>query len=199
MKTDLLIATGNKGKYNEFIQYLGNSQFNLISLENYNIVEPEENGDSYTENALIKAKYYCKKTNLISLSDDSGLSIDQLNGEPGIYSARWAGENKDFNTAIEVIKKKLLENNIDLDNVTGSFHCSLILYRPDNSYEEFYGKVDGKITFPSRGDNGFGYDPIFIPNGYKNTFSEMDKQTKLLLSHRYQAIIKLKNHINHLL
>jgi XTP/dITP diphosphohydrolase len=194
----LLIATGNKGKLKEFKQSFDRNNINieLLSLAAFDVEEPEENGQDFIDNALIKAQYYSKKTNLIALADDSGLVIDQLDGRPGIYSARWAGVNKDFNLAIEKVRQEIINKNLDQKNITASFHCVLCLFFPDhlilNKVKKifFSGKLEGRISFPSRGKNGFGYDPIFIPNGYNVTLAEMLDKEKEAISHRNIALKK---------
>ena len=196
----LLIATGNKGKLAEFEQYFAkqNRAIEITSLAGFNLIEPEENGSTFAENALIKATYYSNKTNLIALADDSGLSIDQLDGDPGIYSARWAGQGKNFKIAMARVKQELKYKNITLDQVTASFHCVLCLYYPNHIVTDitkqklfFSGQIKGKISFPPRGDNGFGYDPIFIPNGHDITLAQMANEEKEAISHRTIAIKKL--------
>ena len=191
----LLIATGNKGKFKEFCEYLNSDELTCISTNGYSIVEPVENGVTFEENALIKAKYYYEHTNLPSLADDSGLIVDQLDGEPGIFSARWAGEDKNFSMAINKIKKKLEEKKIDLNKVTGSFYCSLCLYGPAGVVFEASAKTRGKLVFPARGNNGFGYDPIFIAEGNKLTFAEMTDIDKKRFSHRARALVKIKEYL----
>ena len=191
----LLIATGNSGKVVEFQNYFYNTPIKCISLKGFNLPEPEENGNSFEDNALIKSSYYSKNTALTALSDDSGLSIDQLDGNPGILSARWAGKNKDFSIAIKKVESQLRNRNISLQNITGYFYCALSLFSPNGENIFFTGKVPGKIVFPPRGNKGFGYDPIFIPNGHNVTFGEMDSTKKNQLSHRTIALEKLKKYI----
>ena len=193
---ELLIATGNKGKLKEFQNFFKDYSFNCISTEKFNLTEPEENGSTFEENAKIKSLYYFSKTNLPSLADDSGLAIDQLDGEPGIFSARWAGEDKDFSLAIEKIRQKLLNKKIDLNNVTGKFICSLCLSFDQETNHIFTGEIKGKITFPAQGNNGFGYDPIFIPLDSNKTFAQMLPQEKEKYSHRSLALEKLKTFLN---
>ncbi len=187
----LLIASGNSGKIEEFKNLLKNIPVNIISLSGLNIKEPEENGLSFAENAEIKARYYYENINIPSLADDSGLAIDQLDGEPGIYSARWAGKDKNFTNAINKIEKKLIKNNINLDQVTGSFYCALALMISEDIIIHSLGKVSGKIIFPGKGGNGFGYDPIFIPYGQTKTFAELTKFEKENISHRKLALKNL--------
>lgn len=185
---ELLIASGNKGKFLEFSRLLKDLPITLKSISDSNIKEPVENGADFFENAEIKARYYYRHYNIASLADDSGIMIDQLNGEPGIYSARWAGANKDFSVAINKIKEKLLAKKIDLNNVTGSFFCALALIVSEDEIIYASGKVDGRIIFPARGDNGFGYDPIFIPKSSNKTYGEISSDEKERSSHRAKAI-----------
>lgn len=187
----LLIATHNQGKLKEIIEFVG-SDIKVVSASHFNLPEAEEKGSSFEENAYIKAQEASKATNLISLADDSGLCVDALNGDPGIYSARWAGPKKDFSQAMDKIEALLKETS----NKTACFICTLCLCYPDGTHYFFTGKVDGTLSWPARGKNGFGYDPIFIPNGYDKTFAEMSSDAKHLLSHRYKAFEKLKQFFN---
>jgi len=188
----IIIGTNNVGKYKEICDLLPIA-VTKYSAKDFNISTPEETGRSFKKNSLIKASYFSKKTNLICLSDDSGLEIDILNGEPGIYSSRWAGEKNDFNLAIKKIYKKM--NNIKKNwkkDSTARFVCCLTLYWPGGKSYSSTGIVEGKISNSKRGNNGFGYDPIFIPNGYRQTFGEMKPKLKMFLDHRYKAYIKIK-------
>ncbi len=189
--TEILIGTNNVGKYKEICDLLP-KKVKKYSLEEFKISSPEETGKSFKENALIKAKYFSKKTNLICLSDDSGLKIDLLNGLPGIYSARWGGEEKNFDLAIKRVFEELEKVKKDWHfNNKASFVCCLTIFWPSGKSFSSEGIVNGKITKKS-GTNGFGYDPIFIPDGYKNTFGEMSPKLKISIDHRYKAFLKLK-------
>lgn len=198
--TRILVASGNKGKLKEISVLLGNIGVEAISASDYSLIEPEESGKNFVENAIIKAKYYGNKTGFISLADDSGLCIEELNGDPGIYSARWAinkktGE-KDFSIAFSEIKQLLLDKGIDisLKKPKAYFICSLALYNPrNNQINTFEGRVDGYLSFPPNGDKGFGYDPIFIMNGMDKTFAQIDPQEKEKISHRSKAFQGLVN------
>jgi XTP/dITP diphosphohydrolase len=191
----LLIATNNKGKLSE-IKKLLPKHITFYSPKDFNLVEPIENEITFEGNAVIKAKYCAGKSKLISLSDDSGLEISILNGDPGVYSARWAGKNKDFKQAIKKVyskikkKKKLKKNN-------ARFYCSLAIAFPNGTYKTFSGTVNGKISKEPKGNNGFGYDPIFIPSGYKKTFGEMKADLKDKISHRYNAFDKIKRYFKY--
>tara|TARA_B100000029_G_scaffold258012_1_gene254722 strand:- start:340 stop:930 length:591 start_codon:yes stop_codon:yes gene_type:complete len=189
--TEILIGTNNVGKYKEICDLLP-KKVKKYSLEEFKISSPEETGKSFKENALIKSKYFSKKTNLICLSDDSGLKIDLLNGLPGIYSARWGGEEKNFDLAIKRVFEELEKVKKDWHfNNKASFVCCLTIFWPSGKSFSSEGIVNGKITKKS-GTNGFGYDPIFIPDGYKNTFGEMSPKLKMSIDHRYKAFLKLK-------
>lgn len=194
---EILIATNNNGKFVEIADLLKTIDILTISTAGFNLAEPEETGFTYAENALIKAKYYANKTNLFSLADDSGLSIDALNGEPGVNSARWAIDhdgNRNFNLAFDRIAYQLKEKNIDIysQKITAKFVCNLCLFNPKTEFFiNFEGQVRGMITFPPRGKKGFGYDPIFIKDGYDLTFGEIEPSKKDQISHRAIAFSKM--------
>jgi len=187
----LLIATNNKGKLLEIKKLLPDT-INFYSPEDFKLAEPVESGKTFEDNAIIKAKYCAERSKLISLSDDSGLEIIALKGRPGIYSARWAGKSKNFNTAIKKVflelKKKKKLNKIN----KARFYCSLAIAWPDGKCKTFSGTVNGKISLISKGKKGFGYDPIFIANGHKKTFGEISPDLKDKISHRYKAFSKIK-------
>jgi XTP/dITP diphosphohydrolase len=194
----ILIATNNKGKVAEIAGLLAPFGVETISAVDFNLEEPEENGLTFEANSIIKAKYYGDKTGEIALADDSGLCIDLLSGEPGIYSARWAvDENgkKDFSRAFEKIKADLTKKGADVeyDKINAHFVCNLSLYNPNTKeVKSFEGKVFGHLTFPARGNRGFGYDPIFVPNRHEKTFGEMNSLEKEKISHRTAAFNQLK-------
>ena len=163
---EILIGTNNEGKYRE-IRDLLPSNIKKYSPKEFGILSPEEIGKSFEKNSFIKASYFSKKTNLICLSDDSGLEIDLLKGEPGIYSSRWSGEKNNFNLAITKIFEKM--NNVKKDwknDSVARFICCMTLFWPDGKNYSSKGIVKGKISTTKKGKNGFGYDPIFIPDGY---------------------------------
>ncbi len=195
--TEILIASGNKGKLVEIAELLNSIGIKAISAADFNLVEPEETGNSFEENSIIKAKYYGDETGLVALADDSGLCVDLLDGQPGIHSARWAIDDqgkKNFDLAFEKIAKELAAKNIDVENqiITAHFICNLTLYFPQTKEtQSFEGRIDGRLTFPPRGNNGFGFDPIFIANGFEQTFGEILAQEKDKISHRTQAFAKL--------
>lgn len=192
----LLIATNNKGKLLE-IKKLLPKHISFYSPKDFNLLEPIENAKTFEGNAVIKAKYCAQKSKLVSLSDDSGLEIPSLNGEPGVYSARWAGKNKDFKLAIKKvytkIKKKKKLNKLN----AARFYCSLAIAFPNGICKTFSGTVSGKISTKPKGNKGFGYDSIFIPNGYKKTFGEMNADFKDKISHRYKAFSKIKKYFKY--
>jgi XTP/dITP diphosphohydrolase len=191
----LLVATNNKGKLSE-IKKLLPKDITFYSPKDFNLIEPIENEKTFEGNAVIKAKYCAEKSKLISLSDDSGLEISTLNGDPGIYSARWAGKNKDFKLAIKKVYSELKKKRSHKKN-NARFYCSLAIAFPNGKYKTFSGTVNGKISKEPKGINGFGYDPIFIANGYKKTFGEMKANLKDKISHRYKAFNKIKKYFKY--
>ena len=183
----LLIASHNAGKVREIKELLLPFGLEIISAADLKIEEPEETEPTFEGNARLKALYCAKASQLPSLADDSGLVIAALDGQPGVYSARWAGPEKDFNKAMKRIEDELFGKN----NRSAYFICSLALAWPDGYVQTFEGRWNGMLTFPARGLNGFGYDPIFIPNGSQITAAEMTPQEKQKLSHRAKAFKKL--------
>ena len=190
---EIVIASHNIGKIKEFRDIFKNYGYILTSSSDYNLEEPEENGSTFAENALIKAMATMQGTGKVSLSDDSGLCIKELNNDPGIFSARWAGVNKDFNLAMVKVEKKLLEKG--LKSSKAYFYCALAVAWPDKSYKIYEGAVHGNLRFPPKGKLGFGYDPIFIPNGFDISFGEMTPSRKHSMSHRAEAFKKLKKEL----
>lgn len=182
---EIVIASHNKGKVSEIKDLLKNYDLKILSSGDLGIEEPEENGSSFEENAIIKSSVTSTLSKIVSLSDDSGLCVNALGGQPGIYSARWAGPDKDFLYAAEKIHENLLEKGAD--DYSAYFICVLAVSWPDGDHKVFKGRVDGTLSFPPRGDNGFGYDPIFTPLGYKHTFGEMEPEFKHSISHRNHA------------
>jgi len=191
--TEIIIGTNNEGKYKEICDLLP-KKVKKYSPRDFNILSPRETGKTFKKNSFIKAKFFSKKTNLICLSDDSGLQISLLKGEPGIYSSRWSGKEKNFNLAIKKIYKKMdnIKKNWQNNN-TASFICSMTLFWPNGKSYSSKGIVKGKISNKKKGKNGFGYDPIFIPNGYDKTFAEMNLKLKMSIDHRFKAFFKIKN------
>jgi len=190
---EILIGTNNQGKYREICDLLPN-RIKKYSPKEFGILTPEETGKSFEENSFIKASYFSKKTNLICLSDDSGLEIDLLKGEPGIYSSRWSGEKNNFDLAIKKIFAKMDDVKKNWHNDSSArFICCLTLFFPNGKNFSSKGIVKGKISSTKKGKNGFGYDPIFIPDGYKDTFGEMASKLKMSIDHRFKAYQKLKS------
>ena len=188
----ILIGTNNIGKYREIFDLLP-KKIQKYSPKDFKILTPEENGKNFKENSILKASYFSKKTNLICLSDDSGLEIDLLNGEPGIYSSRWGGQKNDFNLAIKKIWKKMNELKKDWENNNSArFICCLTLFWPTGENYSSTGIIKGKISSVKKGKNGFGYDPIFIPEDHDKTFGEMKPKFKLSIDHRSKAFLRLK-------
>ena len=189
----ILIGTNNRGKLREINSLLPKS-VKVYSTKDFNLKSPNETGKTFKSNALIKAKYFSKKTNLICLSDDSGLEIDVLKKKPGIYSARWGGKKSDFNKAMQRVYKELDKKDKEwrTKKISARFICALVIYWPDRKKIYSLGKVSGKISKTKKGKNGFGYDPIFIPNGHKRTFAEMSKSYKYKIDHRAKAFKKIK-------
>ena len=189
---ELIVGTNNAGKYREICDLLP-KKLKIFSPRNFNLSSPEEVGKSFVENSIIKASYFSKQTKMICLADDSGLELDLLNNEPGIYSARWGGKNNNFNLAIDKvfneIKKIYKKNQSDL---SAKFICCLTLFWPDGKTFTSKGEVKGKISLQKKGNKGFGYDPIFIPQGHNKTFGEMDLNLKMSLDHRYKAFLLIQ-------
>ena len=189
----ILIGTNNRGKLREIANLLP-KKVKVFSTKDFNLKSPNETGKTFKSNALIKAKYFSKKTNLICLSDDSGLEINVLKNKPGIYSARWGGKKSDFNKAMQRVYKELDKKDKEwrTKKVSARFICALVIYWPNRKKIYSLGKVSGKISKTKKGKNGFGYDPIFIPNGHKRTFAEMSKSYKYKIDHRAKAFKKIK-------
>ncbi len=193
---EIVIASHNDGKVEEIKGLLKKYKFRIYSLKKFSNIEPRENGKTFIENSIIKAVSALKITGLPSISDDSGLCIPALNNDPGIYSARWAGKGKNFDLAAKKIEKKLFEKYGNKQKLFKAFFCcALTIALPDGTIKSFEGKVFGTLQFPPKGDNGFGYDPIFIPRRYKKTFGEMKYSFKERISHRQKAFKKLHNFI----
>lgn len=190
--TQLLVATHNSGKLEEMQHLLEPRGITVTGAAEMQLPEPDETGTTFVENARIKAHAAAKETNLPALSDDSGIEIDALDGAPGVYTADWAetGSGRDFNLAMTKTYRKLVESGI-AQPWTARFCCTLVLAWPDGHDEVFAGVVSGLIVWPMRGDQGHGYDPIFVPKGHDITFGEMDRWEKNQMSHRANAVSKL--------
>jgi len=187
--TRLVAATHNPGKARELAELL-DGRFDLVTAGSLGLPEPEETEVSFVGNALLKARRAADASGLIALADDSGLSVAALDGAPGIYSARWAGPSKDFAMAMAKIEARL--EQAGSDDRAAWFTCALAVAWPHGPAVVAEGRIDGSLTFPPRGDKGFGYDPIFVPEGGALTFGEMDPATKDAMSHRARAFAQLK-------
>src|SRR6266568_7085389 len=195
----LVIATHNPGKLKEMRELLVPFGIGAISAAELGLNEPAESGATFEANARIKARAAAASSDLPAFADDSGLTVDALDGDPGIYSARWAGPDKDFRRAMQAVEDKLRERGaLARRRRKAHFVCALCLAWPDGHVEEFEAKVDGVLVWPPRGENGFGYDPMFLPTGHARTFGEMTNVEKhglpprgKGLSHRARAFLKL--------
>ena len=195
----IVIATHNPGKLREMRALLAPYGVDALSAGDAGLSEPDETGTTFSANARIKAEAAAKASGLPAFADDSGLAVDALDGAPGIYSARWAGPDKDFQRAMETVEEKLRERGATLpERRTAHFVSALCVAWPDGHTEEFEGGVTGTLVWPPRGDKGFGYDAIFQPDGYTCTFGEMPSEEKhglppggKGLSHRARAFLKL--------
>ncbi len=185
----LVAATHNPGKARELAALL-EGRFDVVSAAALNLAEPEEPETTFVGNAIVKARAAADASGLIALADDSGLCVAGLDGAPGIYSARWAGPNKDFSHAINLVEARLADT--ESDDIRAWFVCALAVAWPKGPVVAVEGRVDGSLTFPGRGKLGFGYDPIFIPEGGSLTFGEMDPLAKDAISHRARAFAALK-------
>src|SRR6185436_2914684 len=187
--SQLVVASHNEGKVREIKALLGPHGIYPVSAGSLGLPEPEETGATFAANAEIKALSSAKGSRHAALSDDSGLCVDALDGAPGVYSARWAGPTKDFRIAMTRIHDELRDKG--LSTSAAKFVCALCVALPGGEFQTFEGEVHGHLTFPPRGDHGFGYDPIFIANGMEQTFAEIDPAKKHAMSHRAKAFEKL--------
>ena len=191
--TKLLVGTNNKGKLKEIKNLLPNN-LEICSPLDFKIKSPPENGKTFEENSLIKARYFSKISKIACLSDDSGLEVDILKGEPGIYSARWGGKKRDFKKAMNRVFTELdkKDKNWKQKKIKARFVCALTIYNSNKKLISSVGKIEGCISPTIKGKNGFGYDPIFIPKGRKVTFGEMKSSEKYKIDHRFKAFKKIK-------
>lgn len=187
----LVIASHNEGKIREIKELLKPLNIEIVSAYELRIDEPIENGKTFEENALIKSSFVSKATGLTCISDDSGICFEDLNNEPGIYSARWAGKEKNFDMAMVKINQAI--NKTINPSKKCFFVCSLSVCWPDEFNVTVSGSVNGVFNWPPKGQNGFGYDPIFKPIGFNKTFGELDPEFKHSISHRFLAFKKLIN------
>ena len=185
----LVAATHNPGKAREIAALL-DGNYTIVTAGELNLPEPDETESTFVGNAVLKARHAAERSGLPALADDSGLSVAALGGAPGIFSARWAGPDKDFAHAMAQVERRLEETGGD--DRSAWFTSALAVAWPDGPTVVVEGRVDGVVTFPPRGDRGFGYDPIFLPAGFDETFGEMDPDAKDAMSHRAVAFAKLK-------
>lgn len=185
----IVVATHNAGKVPEISALLGGN-YELVTAGQLNLPEPDETESTFTGNAMLKARHAAELSGKVSLADDSGLSVAALDGAPGIFSARWAGPGKDFAVAMKKVEERLEE--IGATDRAAWFTSALAVAWPDGPCVVVQGEVHGQLTFPPRGDRGFGYDPLFIPNGGDQTFGEMEPAAKDAISHRTVAFAKLR-------
>ncbi len=188
----IVVASHNPGKVREIHALLEPLGYEAVSAGELGLPEPVEDGATFAENALIKARAAAEASGLPALADDSGLCVDALGGEPGIRSARWGGPEKDFSMAMRKIEEKLqAAGATDPEARKAHFTCALALAWPDGEAEVFEGHVHGRLVWPPRGEKGFGYDPVFVPEGHDITFAEMEPERKHAMSHRARAFEKL--------
>lgn len=187
--TRLVAATHNAGKAREIAALL-DGRFEVLSAAEAGVPEPDETESTFTGNALLKARHAAQRSGLPALADDSGLSVTALDGAPGIFSARWAGPDRDFALAMRKVETRLEE--IGATDFSAWFTSALAVAWPDGPAVVVQGEVHGQLTFPPRGDRGFGYDPIFVPTGHSQTFGEMEPAAKDAMSHRARAFEQLK-------
>ena len=188
----LVLASHNAGKLREIAPLVAPFGIDPVSAGDLGLPEPEETGDSFIANAALKALAAAQATGLPALADDSGLAVTALGGAPGLHSARWAGEPRDFDRAMARVERELGESGSD--DRSAAFVCALAIAWPDGHVESFEGIIRGTLVFPPRGDRGFGYDPIFVPEGRNETFAEIDPAEKHRISHRARAFAQLVQH-----
>jgi XTP/dITP diphosphohydrolase len=181
----IVIATHNEGKASELAELFAPLGIETISAGALGLKEPEETGESFAENAKVKAEAAAAASGMLAIADDSGLEVAALGGVPGIHSARWSGPNKDFRLAMDRVNRELEASGAT--DRRANFTCALAFAQPPGETLVFTGKVDGTLVWPPRGTRGFGYDPIFVPDGYTETFGEMDPALKNEMSHRMRA------------
>ncbi len=186
----LVIASHNEGKIREIKELVEPFGIAPVAAAALGLPDPEETGTTFEANARLKARASADGADLPALADDSGLSVDALGGDPGVYSARWAGEPRDFGRAMDKVKAALKAKGAT--DYAARFICVLCLAWPDGEDIVFEGEARGRLVFPPRGDRGFGYDPIFVPDGFETTFGEMEPARKHAMSHRADAFRKLK-------
>ena len=188
----IVIATHNKGKLAEFADLLQPHGVTAVSAGELGLAEPEETETTFTGNARIKALAAMKASGLIALADDSGLCVDALGGDPGVYTANWAGPSRDWNLAMGVVQERLVKKGAGIpDQRRASFMCTLCVIWPDGAERIYEGRAPGHLVWPPRGQLGHGYDPMFVPDGETQTFAELDPALKNRISHRAKALEQL--------
>jgi XTP/dITP diphosphohydrolase len=185
----LVAATHNPGKAAELVQLL-DGRFEVIPASQLGLSEPDETESTFIGNAVIKARAASAESGLIAIADDSGLCVEALDGAPGVHSARWAGPNRDFARAIDLVERRLVES--EREDRGAWFICALAVAWPKGPVVAVEGRIDGALVYPPRGTRGFGYDPMFLPTGATETFGEMDPAAKARVSHRARALEALK-------
>jgi XTP/dITP diphosphohydrolase len=190
----LIVASHNSGKVREIFELLAPLGFDVKGAAALGLAEPEETGATFAENAILKARAAAEATGLPTLADDSGLVVFALSGAPGIYSARWAGPKKNFGEAMTRVERELKEQQAE--DYSAKFVCVLALAEPSGDIRTFEGEVHGDLVFPPRGTKGFGYDPIFVAAGMRQSFGELEPSHKHAISHRAKAFAKLKEHLS---
>lgn len=192
---EIVFASHNEGKIKEIKKLLAPYGIKVKSALDMNLPDVEETGKTFEENSLLKSRTIAKLVNMPCLADDSGLCVDALNGAPGVYSARYA-PNRDFDKGMEKLLAEMEKSPNKSRNA--HFSCVISLAWPDGQYKVFAGQVDGKIAFHKMGTGGFGYDPLFVPEGFTNSFAQMSQEEKNKISHRGRAVEKLKDFLNNL-
>ena len=185
----LVIATHNPGKLREIAELIEPFGIDVVSARDLGLPEPEETGATFAANAALKANAAAAGSGHPALADDSGLTVAALDGAPGIFSARWAGPGKDFAAAMARVEQELEKTGVE--DRRAAFVCALCLAYPDGREQAFEGRIEGRLTWPPRGDKGFGYDPMFVAEGYEITFGEMEATEKHKISHRARAFTRL--------
>lgn len=196
LTSPLLLASHNAGKLREFEDLLRPLGITLTSAAAENLPEPEETGSTFEANSALKAVAASQASGLTALADDSGLCVVGLNNAPGIFSARWAGDKKDFAMAMQRVQDELRANGIEPQGAAAYFVCVLTLADKVGNIHHVRGEVHGTLTFPARGSRGFGYDPIFVPHHSSQTFGEMEPDAKHAISHRARAFDALKDYLS---
>ncbi len=188
---ELVVASHNQDKLAEIVELLDPFGLDVRSAGDLGVPEPEETGATFVENAILKAETSAQATGQVALGDDSGLVVPDLDGQPGLHSARWAGSPRDFGRAMQRVADELAARNLPVIGTPAYFIAVMALAWPDGHVETVEGRVHGKLTWPPRGDRGFGYDPMFVADGHDVTFGEMDPDLKQRISHRSVAFAKL--------